>query len=149
METPWTFSQIEAASTLDRYLFVQNEDLDRVSQDAVKVHRLSRRRRVENVHGRRKIVGLKADGDLTPIRYSVADRLANSLTPKEVSMGSETLLPLYRVFNVRDDDNFGHLVPLLFDRDGLSKIARLIHIFAFDVCDVVGEQLERNDVDDR
>ena len=35
------------------------------------------------------------------------------------------------------------------DRDGFGEVARLVDVFAFDVGNVIGEQLQRNDVDDR
>ena len=88
---------------------VQNEHLDRVSQNAVKVHRFGRRRRVQHLHAGVEIVGVEADGYLIAI-YAVAYGLGHGLAPEEVTVRSKPLLPFHRVFALRNNYEFGHVI---------------------------------------
>jgi hypothetical protein len=88
---------------------VQNEYLNRVSQNAVNVHRIRRRGGIQHLHAGGEVVGLKADGNLIAFTYPVAYRPRHGLTPEEVTVSSKTLLPFHRIFALRRNYDFGHV----------------------------------------
>jgi hypothetical protein len=88
---------------------VQSEHLNRVSQNAVKVHRFRCRWRVHHLHARCEIVGLNADGNLIAFD-PIANGSGHSLAPEEVTVSSEPFLPFHRVFTLRYNYEFAHVL---------------------------------------
>ena len=85
---------------------VHDVQLDGVTFDAVSTHRFGRFGRLEHFHECIEVCWLKAAGYRVVFLDGNAHGCRDCLTPKESTMGPETVFPMRYIFYFGGDDDF-------------------------------------------